>query len=196
MKFAGVKDEKFQAEVARVHAESLAVVAERAPEVLPILEAMPVELSARLATCGGTARTELRAGRACIKLNYRLLSVNFSEIQSTYRHELAHVVANFKYNANCHHDARWRAMAVALGDDGGRCHTMDVSAFRKPQARYAWKCSCKTYSIAAGRHRRLKRLESHYGTAGKCAKCSETVTFVGRIATIPAAVEPPAPAAA
>ena len=62
------------------------------------------------------------------------------EREETVRHEVAHVLANIKYGANCAHDRRWQAMHRACGGKKGRTHNVDRGSLGRKQARFAVPC--------------------------------------------------------
>ena len=95
-----------------------------------------IDLSKRLKTSGGNAKTSLVSDYAHISLNYRLFTStadyrkNPEHIENTYLHELAHVIATRYYRKPCGHSKDWRDIFISLGGNGERCHTMDVSHLR------------------------------------------------------------------
>lgn len=97
-----------------------------------------VEWNARLKTCAGRAdsRTKL------ISLNPRLLEHGPAEIDRTLRHELAHLLAQFR--AGCRrilpHGTEWHAACHDLGiGDETRCHNLPFPA-TKCVPRFMYKC--------------------------------------------------------
>jgi predicted SprT family Zn-dependent metalloprotease len=83
---------------------------------------------------------------------------NAHELRSTTLHELAHALVGTYHR----HNHVWRAMAIALGDDGGRCHSMPVPT------KTAWcqKCGAK-YDMPIKRYARIRNHTCDYG----CRKC-------------------------
>jgi predicted SprT family Zn-dependent metalloprotease len=174
MRYQGVDDNAFRLQVAEIHAEALPkalalnLAVARNGELAPMLERLVIELSGRLATRAGTAQVNRLTGYLRIQLNYRLLKDKPEELRGTYLHELAHIVATLVHKENCHHDRRWKAIAIALGDNGERCHDMDVSAFRqkrKPPVRFEYTCACenRTWKLTKGKHEKYQHYKAKLG---------------------------------
>jgi SprT protein len=112
-----------------------------------------VEWNARLKTCAGRAdsRTKL------ISLNPRLREHGHAEIDRTLRHELAHLLAQFRTGRRrvLPHGAEWRAACRDLGiGDETRCHHLPFPASKRAP-RFIYKCpSCRR---DFPRVRRIKR---------------------------------------
>lgn len=183
MRFIGVVDKEFQALVEAAHAEMLPKLLEmnnafvKNGLVHQMLERLVIDLSPRLRTRAGVARTLMDLNSGEIQLNYRLLKKNPQEIRSTYLHELAHVVANLSYRRCMGHSKGWQRIAIALGDDGGRCHKMDVSEFRqkrKPAKRYAFHCECREWMLTKGRVNKHLEYKAKYGrNPYSCPSCKK-----------------------
>ena len=101
-----------------------------------------VEWSARLRTAAG--RAESRSAR--ILLNRRLCAHGAREIEQTLRHELAHLLAQFRAGRRriAPHGAEWRRACADLGIPGeARCHTLPFPVQRRAR-RYLYVCPrCK-----------------------------------------------------
>ncbi len=188
MNFSGIADKEFQAAVEAAHAETLPKLMAlncayvKNGEIHHLLNTLQVYLSNTMRTTAGRAHIYQNLGSGMISLHYRLLKTNPAEIRSTYIHELAHIVANLIYKKNVGHSRRWVNIAIALGDDGGRCHKMDTSEFqrpRAPQARVEFECECKTWQLTK---QRLKRHLEHKARTGRCAyscrKCKASLEVV------------------
>jgi SprT protein len=98
-----------------------------------------VKWNARLKTCAG--HVDYR--RKLISLNPRLREHGFAEIDRTLRHELAHLLAQFRAKNGLRiapHGKEWRAACRDLGIPGElRCHDLPfASDARRP--RYVYKC--------------------------------------------------------
>lgn len=195
MKFLGIEDKALEAKVLEIHAEAVKLAAKPAKkycgreslgnpkraqfEGTEFLDRLQIEFSPRLATCAGRAEVNYLTGAIKIKLHYRLLKDNHKELRATYLHELAHILAAMWYGYSCGHDDNWRQVAVLLGDDGGRCHSMDVSAFRRPGKRYAYRCSCQEYQLSPAKHRNALRVFEHYGYMPySCKLCKSRLVHV------------------
>ena len=97
-----------------------------------------VEWSARLRTAAG--RAESRSAR--ILLNRRLYAHGAREIDQTLRHELAHLLAQFRVGRRriSPHGAEWRRACADLGIPGeARCHNLPFPIQRQAR-RYLYIC--------------------------------------------------------
>jgi predicted SprT family Zn-dependent metalloprotease len=116
-----------------------------AREILAALDAtelgreVHVEWNARL--CSGAGRADSR--RNLISLNPRLREHDSAEIDRTLRHELAHLLAQFRAGPRRipPHGAQWRRACRDLGiADEARCHTLPFPV--KQRARpFLYRCS-------------------------------------------------------
>lgn len=97
-----------------------------------------VEWSARLRTAAG--RAEYRVPR--VLLNRRLCAHGETEIDRTLRHELAHLLAQFRAGRRriAPHGAEWRRACADLGIVGeARCHNLPFPS-RRQERRYLYAC--------------------------------------------------------
>jgi SprT protein len=97
-----------------------------------------IEWSKRLRTAAG--RAEFRSSR--VLLNCRLAVHGEAEIDRTLRHELAHLLAQFRAGRRrtAPHGAEWRRACADLGIAGeARCHDLPFPA-RRQERRYLYKC--------------------------------------------------------
>jgi SprT protein len=101
-----------------------------------------VEWSSRLRSAAG--RAEYRSAR--VLLNHRLCAHGEGEIDRTLRHELAHLLAQFRAGRRrvAPHGAEWRRACADLAIGGeSRCHTLPFPIRRQP-LRYLYFCPhCK-----------------------------------------------------
>jgi SprT protein len=98
-----------------------------------------VEWNARLSSAAGRAD----ARRNLISLNPRLRDHGGPEIDRTLRHELAHLLAQFRAGRRrvAPHGAEWRKACHDLGiADEARCHALPFPA-KQPARRYLYRCS-------------------------------------------------------
>ena len=112
-----------------------------------------VEWNARLKSCAG--RADYR--KKLISLNPRLREHGFSEIDRTLRHELAHLLAQFRAGRRriLPHGEEWRGACqdLDIGDEK-RCHSLPF-AIRERVRRFVYKCpNCL---LDFPRVRRIKR---------------------------------------
>ncbi len=119
----------------------------------PLSERIRVEWNKGLRTCAGRADTK----RLLISLNPRLADHGTDEIDRTLRHELAHLLAQFRAGRRRipPHGAAWREACSDLGIPGeARCHTLPFEIRRLPR-RYNYKCpSCARDFPRVRKHRR------------------------------------------
>lgn len=112
-----------------------------------------VEWNSRLRTCAGHADY----GKKLISLNPRLRDHGFCEIDRTLRHELAHLLAQFRAARRriLPHGPEWRAACRDLGiGDEGRCHGLPFPVSTRAR-RFIYKCpNC---FLDFPRVRRIKR---------------------------------------
>ncbi len=97
-----------------------------------------VEWSRRLRTAAG--RAEYRVSR--ILLNCRLSAHGEAEIDRTLRHELAHLLAQFRAGRRrlAPHGVEWRRACADLGiADEKRCHNLPFPTSRQAR-RYLYRC--------------------------------------------------------
>ena len=131
----------------------------KAREILEPLDAdklareVRVEWNARLFSAAGRAESR----RNLISLNPRLRDHDSAEIDRTLRHELAHLLAQFRAGRRRipPHGAEWRRACRDLGiEDEARCHSLPFPVQQRAR-RFLYRCSrCgKEFS----RVRRLKR---------------------------------------
>ena len=119
----------------------------------PLAEKVRVEWSTRLRSAAG--RAEFGAVR--VVLNCRLSEHGDAEIDRTLRHELAHLLAQFRAGRRriAPHGPQWRRACIDLGIAGeARCHTLPFP-IRRQKRRYLYSCPNCRRSFA--RTRRLRR---------------------------------------
>jgi len=112
-----------------------------------------VKWNARLKTCAG--HVDYR--RKLISLNPRLREHGFSEIDRTLRHELAHLLAQFRAGRRriLPHGPEWRAACHDLGiGDEKRCHNLPFP-MSEVVRRFIYRCPHCLTNFA--RVRRIKR---------------------------------------
>ncbi|HEY5036887.1 MAG TPA: SprT-like domain-containing protein [Chthoniobacterales bacterium] len=105
---------------------------------LPLAARVKVEWSARLRSAAG--RAEYRGAR--VLLNRRLCAFGEAEIDRTLRHELAHLLAQFRAGRRriAPHGPEWRVACFDLGIGGeARCHMLPFPIQRRAR-RYHYVC--------------------------------------------------------
>src|SRR5882724_3380832 len=124
-----------------------------------------IEWSARLRTAAGRAES----GATRILLNRRLCAHGETEIDRTLRHELAHLLAQFRAGRRriAPHGPQWQRACADLGIAGeARCHTLPFP-IRRQKRRYLYSCPHCQRSFA--RTRRLRRTSA-------CLACCRAFT--------------------
>ena len=121
---------------------------------LPVAQAIRVEWNARLRSCAGRADTS----RFIISLNPRLREHGADEIDRTFRHELAHLLARFRAKRRriAPHGPEWRQACADLGiANESRCHNLPFPITRRAQP-YLYRCpNCRRDFPRARRIRRV-----------------------------------------
>jgi SprT protein len=149
---AGVTDPDYNYVERNLNLEETARDLLRAHGATQITAELRVEWNSRLKTAAG--RADYR--QKLISLNPRL-SEYPSEIDRTLRHELAHILAQFRAGRRriLPHGAEWQQACVDLGiADEKRCHNLPFPA-RTYAARFVYHCpSCRQ---KFSRVRRLRR---------------------------------------
>ena len=134
-------------------------LAKRARELLVaagasrITSEVRVEWNARLKTCAGHADYRGKL----ISLNPRLREHGFAEIDRTLRHELAHLLAQFRAGRRriLPHGPEWRAACHDLGvGDEKRCHNLPFPTHQRVR-RFVYRCPNCFLNFA--RARRIRR---------------------------------------
>lgn len=164
MKITGTHDAKMIELITLVHNKAVNLL----PEIKDI--ELTLNLNSRMRSCAGKALVSRATTTGKIQLNYRLHKDNPREIENTYLHELAHVVANIRYNKNCAHGYLWKRVMRELNANDDRCHTMDTSAYKNKTTRLLYKCGCKEHTITKNRHNKILR-----GAIYKCTKCKQQI---------------------
>lgn len=172
MKFIGIKDEVMERQLRILHCLLLTRLVGNAPErikteaqaVAAKLENVTVDLSKRLRTTAGTATYKT----SLITLHYGLHSGQAGHLESTYAHELGHLVC-FELFKKGGHGKEWKLAMKYLESDASRCHRMDTSAYARPKKyleRWAYQCvteGCgKVYNVTKGSHARAKKRVAQY----------------------------------
>jgi predicted SprT family Zn-dependent metalloprotease len=116
----------------------------QAKEILRSLDAaelaheVRVEWNARLFSAAGRADSR----RKLVSLNPRLREHDAAEIDRTLRHELAHLLAQFRAGRRrvSPHGAEWRKACRDLGiEDESRCHALPFPVQRRTR-RFLYRC--------------------------------------------------------
>lgn len=113
-----------------------------------------------------------------IELNPTLLDLHPGEMESTFAHELAHLVAPLLFGRRgCAHQAGWRQVMQDFGYPPERTHRLPVGGLRY-QHRVVAKgiCGCKDliHEIKPIRFRKMRYGHRRY----RCLKCREELRLV------------------
>jgi SprT protein len=118
-----------------------------------IADQVRVEWNPRLKSCAGRADYCQRL----ILLNPRLHEHGTTEVNRTFRHELAHLLARFRAGRRrIHpHGSQWREACQDLGiGDEKRCHNLPLPTTERPR-RFLYRCpNCQSDFARARRIRR------------------------------------------
>ena len=136
------------------HLEVTACELLRAFGAFSIADKIRVEWNPRLRTCAGRADWT----RSLISLNPRLHEHGVAEIDRTLRHELAHLLAQFRAGRRriAPHGRQWRQACVDLGiTDETRCHALPFPVKRRSRP-YHYRCT--QCGLDFRRVRRIRRV--------------------------------------
>lgn len=111
----------------------------------------------------GKAAGQARARRVAggylyeVRINPEALKIAREDtLRDTVPHEIAHVVAHV-LGHGFNHGAHWKAICVALGGSGKRCHSLPLTPARRVR-RYKYRATCGTVvELTAQRVRRLEQ---------------------------------------
>lgn len=120
----------------RLESEARALLCSLGAERLA--SAVTVKWNARLRSAAGRAESRSQL----ITLNPRLHDHGPAEIERTFRHELAHLLAQFRAGRRhiAPHGPEWRAACRELGiGDEARCHALPFFITRR-ERRYLYRC--------------------------------------------------------
>jgi predicted SprT family Zn-dependent metalloprotease len=120
----------------------------------------------------------------CIALYER---VDQAERRRNILHELAHILANLKLNANvaakreksANHGRHWKAMMGLLGETPTRCHNNDTNGLKRRQRRFKMFCPDRCgWSFTFAAARRTRRInKARRGETRRCPKCQASITL-------------------
>ena len=129
----------------------------------------------------GRAAGQFCVRRNCLQLRFNafLFAKYFDEnLAQTVPHEVAHflVYALFMQPGNRRvlpHGREWRQMMRLLGAPPATRHDFDLSDIPvRREQRFAWRCDCRTHSIAKRTHLRMLRGEQRI-----CVHCRGVLVF-------------------
>ena len=84
------------------------------------------------------------------------------DMRNTLLHEIAHALAGPKHG----HDRTWRALALRIGCNGKRCHSMELAS-----AKWTYQCSAGCWHVA--------RFKRSY-TGATCKQCGAACVYISK----------------
>lgn len=88
----------------------------------------------------------------------------------TVPHEVAHIVCHLRHGRRARpHGPEWRAICLALGGTGERCHGFGAEPARRLR-RYVYACGCRRWSLTSIRVHRIRR-----GLIYHCRACGRAL---------------------
>lgn len=112
--------------ICRLRKNASTRIATQVEKVIAILDQTQVVMNTNLRTTAGMAHFRKNQ----IDLHVRLLENKPEELESTYAHELGHLIAGYLFG-EWGHGVKWKLVMHYLESDDSRCHTLDVSAFQR-----------------------------------------------------------------
>lgn len=103
------------------------------------------------------------------------------EIKNTIVHEIAHAIDN-EDRGYSNHDGRWKAIAIALGDDGARCY--DSEKVVMPEGKHLYAC------ISCSKEVRYHKRKSNKFSCIDCARKNGVYKFDERFLFVYKGVKP------
>lgn len=109
-----------------------------------------------------------------IKINPEFLEQYPDKIISrTVPHEVAHLVAYKVYPyAKQHHGPEWKSVAVKLGTEPTRCHSMHLPS-KQP---HTYVCSCQKFHVSNLIHRKIQNGQRRF-----CPKCKKYLVYLSSV---------------
>jgi SprT protein len=178
MKIIGNSDLTLQEKIQSFH--NSAMINLQKNNISYLDEKVQVVLNPRMRSTAGRAYLFLQK----IELNYRLLKDNEKELERTYLHELAHLVAHYIYgNKERGHGPLWGGIMNALGLPPDRCHSLDTKHLSRKMTRYLYGCKkdCAKntigFKLSPQRHRKIANFRVIYS----CPSCRSPISFTGEM---------------
>jgi predicted SprT family Zn-dependent metalloprotease len=141
-------------------------LAKQFPQWKDKLWGMTFCLNTRMHTCAGRATYSTQL----VELSEAIFSdpANFYGLDRTVRHEIAHLLVGKGHG----HGRVWRAICLAIGGDGRRCHGFNVQRNRRqPRSETATCLTClQEFKVTKRKARSIaKRSAHHVGCGGQVA---------------------------
>jgi predicted SprT family Zn-dependent metalloprotease len=149
-----------------------------------LLRCMTIDLNPRMRSTAGRAWTSKHK----IQMNWRLLKDKPADFESTFMHELAHMISVYQHGWTLGggHGAKWQRVMELLGYPPERCHSLDVSALKQKRTKYLYRCvnaNCKRhtslYSLSSQRHvKNIKFMARGYlNGLYRCSACGKEIEY-------------------
>jgi len=129
----------------------------------------------------GTTAGQSNYAKKWLRFNLKMAIANKGDfLERTPDHEVAHWVQRHMhgYAGVAPHGKEWkRIMIEVFATPPKRCHSYDVTAFKRKTKTYKYSCGCagKVHEMGAIRHKKALR-----GAVFTCNKCRAEVSFIGR----------------
>lgn len=109
-----------------------------------------------------------------IKINPEFLEQYPDQVISrTVPHEVAHLVAfNVYPHAKQSHGPEWKSVAVKLGTEPTRCHSMHLPE-KQP---HTYICSCQKFHVSNLIHRKIQNGQRRF-----CLKCKKDLVYLSSV---------------
>jgi SprT protein len=178
MKFIGNFDPDFKSKIQDCHSKAMQALKDKNLNFSD--EMIHVSFNNRMRSTAGRAWVIKQK----IELNFRLLSENLSELETTYLHELAHIVAQALYgNRERGHGYLWAGIMATFGLPPERCHTLETKHLRRKRTRYIYSCSgCA--QTTSNHQFNLTPQKHKNGNRYRCTSCLTPISFTGQVAFI------------
>ncbi len=119
----------------------------------------------------GLAAGQARLHPAALRYNLALAARELDDcLRDTVPHEVAHLVCHALHGRRARpHGPQWRAICLALGGNGERCHVLAVEPARRLALR-PYRCECATVALTSIRENRIRR-----GARYLCRRCGSAL---------------------
>ena len=129
------------------------------------------------------------AGRAQTSPNFilwfhpQLMERDINEYMSVVEHEVAHLYQRRLYPTSKPHGWQFKMVARKFGNDGSRCHNMDISGLGRRGRRFIYECKngcSRTYELTKYKHEiQQDSLSCGSGRLYLCARCRSKLYWTG-----------------
>lgn len=186
MRVTGNQDSNLTATLQTLHDTLVDRIKDFMPDIVDRLAVSryEIKLCNRLQITAGYAKgmrnpvcgVQVGWSKLMVSLNYRLLVDNPIELEKTYAHEFAHIVAYLAYpNEKVKHGPKWQAIMTRLGYKPEVTHNIDVSMLRRKRIRYDYACS----NYACGKRFKLTSYKHNRSERYRCNLCKSQIGYIG-----------------